>query len=78
MCPDCRPEFLLSCYVCGHVFREFESFYIVKRLMDRGGVENRWYGIRYGRCQDCPRPYRGLELSGMFGFGELKRRGGAW
>lgn len=55
MCSEC-PEFLRSCYVCGRGFRAFEYFYVVRRLMDEGGVENRWYGIRYARCQDCPRP----------------------
>lgn len=44
-----------SCYLCGHVFRVFEPHYVVKRLMDQGGVENRFYGVRYGKCMDCPR-----------------------
>lgn len=55
VCSDCRPEFLETCYRCGHRFREYESYYIVKRLMDQNGMENPYYGIKYGRCQECPR-----------------------
>jgi len=72
VCSLCRPEYLESCYVCGHRFRAFESFFVVKRLMDRDGIENRWAGVKYGRCQDCPRPALELDLSW---FGELRRRG---
>lgn len=53
MCALCRPVFLESCYVCEHRFRPYESFYVVKRLMDRGGLENPTYGVKYGKCQAC-------------------------
>lgn len=66
---------LTSCYVCERGLRPFESFFVVRRLMDRGGIENRWYGTRFARCQDCPRPRRVLVLDGIGGFGELRKRG---
>lgn len=53
MCPQCKPEYCESCYICGHRFREFEPFYLVKRLMDQGGEENPRYGVRYGKCMEC-------------------------
>lgn len=49
----CRPESLTVCYTCGRTFRPFEYFYVIKRLLDMGGIVNPWYGVKYGECQNC-------------------------